>query len=103
MGNRQVAVVREITKKFEETKIDLVQNLIQFYTEHGEPKGEIVLVIDASQHTQSTTALDWSKLIQSVRPMYPIKKAAQHLSEQTGLSRNEIYQTILEYEKKNQL
>ena len=101
LGNRQVAVIREITKKFEETKIDLVQNLIQFYTEQGEPKGEIVLVIEAPQQTQPDAKLDWAKLIPSVRPMYPIKKAAQILSEQTGLSRNEIYQIILEYEKKN--
>ena len=101
MGNRQMAVVREITKKFEETKLDCVQNLIQYYTEQGEPKGELVLVIDATRSISPSEELDWPKLIHAVRPKYTVKKASQILSEQTGLSKKEIYQKILEYEKKN--
>ena len=99
MGNRQMAVVREITKKFEETKVDCVQNLISYYTEQGEPKGELVLVIDATPNPLSPEELDWTKLIRSVRPKYTIKEASQILSEQTGISKKEIYQKILEYEK----
>ncbi|MBP5343560.1 MAG: 16S rRNA (cytidine(1402)-2'-O)-methyltransferase [Alphaproteobacteria bacterium] len=101
MGNRQVAVVREITKKFEETKIATIQNLIQFYRAQGEPKGELVLVIEAAQNAHPAQELDWPALIQSVRPKYAPKQAAQILSEQTGLKKNEVYQKILEYEKKN--
>ena len=103
IGNRQVAVVREITKKFEETKYDNVQDLILYYTEQGTPKGELVLVIDASPNNQTSDELDWPMLICSVRPKYSTKKAAQILSDQTGISKKEIYQKILEYEKKHQL
>ena len=100
-GNREMAVVREITKKFEETKKDSVTNLITHYILNGEPKGEIVLVIDgASESPEPTQELDWSKLIKTVRPKYPTKKAAEILAQQTGHNKKEIYQLILAHEKK---
>ena len=100
LGNRRIAVVREITKKFEETKCDDVQKLIQYYTEQGEPKGELVLVIDAAQ-TETPATLDWPQLIKSVRPKHTVKDAALILADKTGISKKEIYQKILQYEQKN--
>lgn len=100
-GNREMAVVREITKKFEETKKDTVANLIAYYTLNGEPKGELVLVIDgANNNPQQPNTLDWPTLIQTVRPQYPVKKAAEILATKTGLSKKEIYQIIIDHEKK---
>ena len=100
-GNREMAVVREITKKFEETKKDTVTNLIAHYTANGEPKGEIVLVIDgAPEMVQQIEQPNWPQLIQTVRPQYPTKKAAEILATKTGLSKKEIYQIIIEHEKK---
>lgn len=99
-GNREMAVVREITKKFEETKKDLVANLIAYYTLNGEPKGEIVLIIDGFTPPQPEQSVDWPKLIATVRPVYPVKKAAQMLADQTGHNKKEIYQIIIDYEKK---
>ncbi len=101
-GNRQVAVVRELTKKFEETRLDSVQNLINYYTEFGLPKGELVLVIEGASD-QPAISIDWPKFIKSVRPQYPVKQAAALLSEQTGYSKKFIYQLILSYEKENKL
>ena len=100
MGNRRAAVAREITKKFEETRCDTIQNLIQHYTEQGAPKGELVLVIDATEQ-ETKKDIDWPKLIQSVRPQYTVKEAANILAEQTGHSKKDIYQKIIQYEKKN--
>jgi len=42
--DRQLAVCREISKMFHETKRGTANELIQYYTEHP-PKGEIVLVV----------------------------------------------------------
>lgn len=47
MGDRQVAVCRELTKKFEETKRGLVSGLITYFEEH-KPRGEIVIVIKSA-------------------------------------------------------
>lgn len=100
-GNREMAVVREITKKFEETKRDTVVNLISHYTLNGEPKGEIVLVIDgATELKKLRENIDWPQLIHSVRPKYPVKKAAELLAEKTGHNKKEIYQIIINHEKK---
>jgi 16S rRNA (cytidine1402-2'-O)-methyltransferase len=46
-----MAVVREITKKFEEVKRGHVSELISFYEENGEPKGELVLVIGRAEES----------------------------------------------------
>ena len=100
-GNREMAVVREITKKFEETQKDKAANLITYYTLNGEPKGELVLVIDGADNTpQNSQPLNWPQLIKTVRPKYSTKQAAELLAKQTGLSKKETYQRILEYEKK---
>lgn len=102
-GNREMAVVREITKKFEETKKETVEHLITEYTTNGSPKGELVLVIEGATQEQTHPVHNWEKLIQSVRPTYPVKQAAQILSEQTGHNKKEIYQMIVSYEKENKL
>ena len=99
-GNRQMAVVREITKKFEEIKKDSVSNLLAYYTQNGEPKGEIVLVIEGALDSIPQQSVNWPKLIFTVRPKYPVKKAAEILSEETGHSKKEIYQLIIAHEKK---
>ncbi len=100
-GNREMAVVREITKKFEETKKDTVAHLIAYYTLNGEPKGELVLVIDGATDTpQPSESLDWPSLIKTVRPQYPVKKAAEMLAAKTGLNKKEVYQIIINHEKK---
>ena len=99
-GDRKMAVVREITKKFEETRSGSVSDLITFYTQNGEPKGELVLVIEGATQPALFTG-DIDALIPTVRPKYPVKKAAEILAEQTGLNKKELYQKILDYEKNN--
>jgi 16S rRNA (cytidine1402-2'-O)-methyltransferase len=42
---RRVAVVREITKKFEETVRGTVAEVLEHFREH-EPKGEFVIVVE---------------------------------------------------------
>ncbi|MHC8508007.1 MAG: 16S rRNA (cytidine(1402)-2'-O)-methyltransferase [Rhodospirillales bacterium] len=44
-ADRELAVCRELTKKFEEVRRAPIAELAAFYAEHGAPKGEIVLVI----------------------------------------------------------
>jgi 16S rRNA (cytidine1402-2'-O)-methyltransferase len=47
-GDRQLAVCREISKMFHETKRGTAQELLEYYTIHP-PKGEIVMVISPIQ------------------------------------------------------
>ena len=97
-SSREATIVREITKKFEETKKDTLNNLLDYYTQNGAPKGELVIVVEGNIHpTQMAT--DWNALIPTVRPKYPLKEAAQILATQTGISKKQAYQQILDYEK----
>ena len=97
-SSREATIVREITKKFEETKKDTLNNLLDYYTQNGAPKGELVIVVEGNIHpTQMAT--DWNTLIPTVRPKYPLKEAAQILATQTGISKKQAYQQILDYEK----
>ena len=98
-GDREIAVIREITKKFEEIKKDKVTHLLTYYTQNGEPKGEIVLVIEGATDAPKQD-INWSQLIPTVRPKYPVKKAAEILAKQAGYSKKEVYHLILQHEKK---
>ncbi|MBR4927812.1 MAG: 16S rRNA (cytidine(1402)-2'-O)-methyltransferase [Alphaproteobacteria bacterium] len=96
-GNRKVAVVREITKKFEETRLDSVQNLIDYYTQNGSPKGELVLVIDRSD-TQATTLTkeQLDALILKTVQTSSAKETAELIAGMTGLSKKQIYKRVVE-------
>lgn len=96
-GNRKVAVVREITKKFEETRLDSVQNLIDYYTQNGAPKGELVLVIDRSD-TQATTLTkeQLDALILKTVQTSSAKETAELIAGITGLSKKQIYKRVVE-------
>ena len=47
MGDRQVSVSRELTKKFEETKTGDVTDVLSYFEDKPSIKGEIVLVINS--------------------------------------------------------
>lgn len=96
MGNRFIAVVREITKKFEEVKRGLVSDLIEDYHLNGIPKGELVLVIERATNTQS----EWSEqaidnLIQETLTNHSARDTADIVSGISGLHRKTIYNRIL--------
>lgn len=94
LGDREVAVVREITKLYEEVVRDSISNLIKHYEDKGAPKGEIVLVIapPAEKHfsDDDIDAMLWDALEEM-----GTKKAAAAVAEKTGLSKSELYERAL--------
>lgn len=96
-GNRQMAVVREITKKFEETRLDTVQNLINYYVENGEPKGEIVLVIaKADKDDLAFTQQQIDDIILKTLQTSSVRDTAEIVSQMTGLAKKQIYKRAVE-------
>ena len=97
LGNRQMAVVREITKKFEETCIDTVQNLIDYYNQNGTPKGELVLVIDRADKSQTAlTDKQIDEMILKTLQTSSVRDTAEIVSQTTGLSKKQIYKRAVE-------
>lgn len=101
LGNRQMAVVREITKRFEETKRGLVHVLIEEYTSNELPKGELVLVIDREK--ENTVAVqDITLLIQETLKTHSVRDTVELITGVTGKNRKEIYKQVLDYQNGSQ-
>ena len=102
-GERDGAVARELTKRFEEVRRGPLADLARHYAEAGAPKGEVVLLAgppaerrqesDAKAETLEA-ALSAALATQSVRD------AARDVAERLGLPRREVYNRALEMTRK---
>lgn len=91
LGDRDMAVVREITKLYEETRRGKVSELIAHYKVAGDPKGEIVLVIGAGEKEFA----DPEVLLRAALQTMGTKEAAAHVAEKTGRPKKELYDLAL--------
>ncbi len=98
LGERRIAIVREITKIYEEVIRINLSEAANKYAEEG-LKGEIVLVVEGKAETQDEeiTCEDAVKLArlyisQGLAPTMAAKKAAK----ETGVKKGEIYKLIIE-------
>ena len=95
LGNRKIAVVREITKLHEEIVLGTLEELAEKFSETS-VKGEIVIVIDREEVQGSRFKVQGSKSIisrvaeleaEGIDRKIALKKAAKEF----GLSRSEAY------------
>jgi len=100
LGNRFVAVVREITKKFEEVRRGTVSDLITYYTETGLPKGELVLVIGAAVEKEAPGLSEIEALIRKTLKTHTPRDTAEIVSEITGIPKKQIYKQVVAFNDK---
>jgi len=94
LGDRRIAVCRELTKVHEEVFRGRISQAIDHFTE---PRGEFALVIEGKKEQekpQLTEAIE-KQLQQMRRSGMGAKQAVAKLAEETGLSRRELYQAWL--------
>jgi 16S rRNA (cytidine1402-2'-O)-methyltransferase len=91
LGEREIAVAREITKMYEECKNGTATDLINYYTETP-PKGEIVLMIAPSLEKEDVDYID--ELKQELK-QNSLKTAVKNIFDKYNLNKNEVYQTAL--------
>ena len=94
LGNREAAVVREISKLFEETKRGSLQELCAYYEKKGEPKGEVVIVVGAPLPVEDSSESIEAKL-KLLLESHSVKEATAILAETTGRPRKEMYALAL--------
>ncbi len=94
LGNRDAAVVREISKKFEEARRGALSELVAYYEKHGAPKGEVVIVI-APPGKQETSKTDIEAMLVRLLSSHSVREAAAIVAEQTNRPRKEIYALAL--------
>jgi 16S rRNA (cytidine1402-2'-O)-methyltransferase len=89
---RQVAVCRELTKRFEEVVRGRAAEVAAHFVEP--PKGEITLVLGpGSAESDSTAAVE--AVAELVATGIPRRQAADLVARLTGTSRNELYRRTL--------
>lgn len=96
LGDREIAVAREMTKMFEEVKRGSVSELMQYYAEP--PKGEIVLVVGPPEVVEVQDA-DVEKQLRTALKTMSTKEAAAFVAAATGRARKELYAMALKIGK----
>lgn len=95
LGDRQAAVVREITKKFEQTVRGNLTGLLKNFQENGFPKGEIVIVVSPSKQ-KIASADEIENLLKQALKKMSLKEAVATVTTQTGENRKVVYRKALE-------
>jgi len=94
LGDREAAVAREISKKFEECVTDTLSALAARYAE-GPPKGEIVIVIGPPGEVPTPSVEDADTLLIEALKRLPAAKAAHEVARATGLNKRDLYARAL--------
>ncbi|MFM5932344.1 MAG: 16S rRNA (cytidine(1402)-2'-O)-methyltransferase [Novosphingobium sp.] len=94
LPGREVAVARELTKKFEECRTGSPEELIAHYRENP-PKGEIALVI-APPIAAAPEEHDVDALLTDALTTLKASQAAAHVAKATGLDRKMLYARAME-------
>ena len=96
--NRQIAVVREISKLYEESLCGFASEILLKIIQKP-LKGEIVLVIKGAEKSDDIIDID-SMIIDELKRHISVKELSQNLSLKTGLKKKDIYSRALELQKK---
>lgn len=94
---RQAALCRELTKKFEEVRRGNLSELAEEYRDKT-VKGEIVLLVDRG-HSQSVNESDLEEALKRALENHSVRDAADLVSEMYDLPRRPIYQKALKLGK----
>ena len=95
LGQRDAAVAREISKRFEETVTGTLAELAAHY-EELEPKGEIVVVVGPPGEAPPAAEEDVEAALRDALARLPAAKAAGEVAKKFGADRKALYARALE-------
>jgi 16S rRNA (cytidine1402-2'-O)-methyltransferase len=98
LGDREAAVTREITKKFEEAVTGTLSMLAARYAEAA-PKGEIVVVVAPPGEAAPASVEDADTALAEALTRLPASKAAGEVAKRLNLDRRELYARAMEMKK----
>ena len=88
LGNRNISISREISKKFEEIYRGKVDEIIK---EISEPKGEYVIVIEKCSENKYETLTVIQHVNLYIKEGYDIKDAIKLVAKERKMVKNEVY------------
>jgi 16S rRNA (cytidine1402-2'-O)-methyltransferase len=92
LGDRQAALCRELTKRFEETRMGTLSEIAAGLCTDP-PRGEIVILVDRGD-TRATSA-DLDTALRTALATMRVRDAADAVSRMLGLPRGEVYRAAL--------
>jgi len=95
LGNREAAVARELTKKFEEIRRGRLGQLAAHYAEAGPPRGEIVVLVGPPGEPAELDAGALDEAILAADATRPLKEIAAEIAAKFGLKRRDVYERAL--------
>ncbi|MES2098072.1 MAG: 16S rRNA (cytidine(1402)-2'-O)-methyltransferase [Pseudomonadota bacterium] len=95
LGDREAAVAREITKKFEEAVTGTLLSLAERYAD-APPRGEIVIVIGPPGEPEAASEADGDAALAEALTRLPASKAAGEVATKLNLDRKALYARALE-------
>lgn len=98
-GEREVAVARELTKKFEEVVTGSAAELAARHAEQ-EPKGEIVLIVGPPSDNVAAEVGDVDAALREALANMSAAKAAGTIAKRFGLDRSKVYARATELKAK---
>lgn len=93
-GERQAAVCRELTKRFEEVTRGTLAELAALFAER-DVKGEVVVVVDRGAEAVADAGTVEAALDRALATM-SVRDAAGSVAEAFGLARKDVYRMALE-------
>jgi 16S rRNA (cytidine1402-2'-O)-methyltransferase len=91
LGDREAAVAREISKKFEETVTGALSDLAGRYAD-APPKGEIVIVVAPPGAPEAPAEADVDAALREAMSRLSPSRAAAEVAQALGLPRREVYE-----------
>jgi 16S rRNA (cytidine1402-2'-O)-methyltransferase len=96
LGERDVVIARELTKKFETiARVPLAEARAWIEADPDRTRGEFVLVIEG-RAVERAAAVDPRKVLEALVAELPVKQAVSLAVRITGGKRNELYALALE-------
>ncbi len=105
MGDRDITVCKELTKRHEKKLQGTLQEVVDYYEEH-DPRGEYVLILAGKPETerQEEEQKKWESMtIQAHMAIYEQqgidrKSAMKRVAKDRGIPKREVYQALLDEE-----
>lgn len=102
LGNRKIAICRELTKRYEEKTLASISEMLDYYKEN-EPRGEYVLVLEGKsfETIAEEEKKSWEAMtIEEHMAVYEgqgidRKEAMKLVAKDRGISKRDVYQALL--------
>ena len=91
LGDREAAVAREISKRFEETVTGTLSELAARY-ENAPPKGEIVIVVGPPGEAAAASEADMDAALRETMASLSPSRAAAEVAARLGLPKRQVYE-----------